>query len=85
MNQKAYIHLEVTKTDASGLDRLYTLEMPFGSTYQECYDVTLEFSQKIIEISNQAAEAQKKAEAEKDVASQVIVDAVAEQEKPQGD
>lgn len=60
MNQKAYIHLEVIKED-----RVYTLEMPFGAQYQECYDVAVEFANKIIEISNQAEEQRKKLEAEK--------------------
>lgn len=65
MNQKAYVHLEVIKED-----RVYTLEMPFGAQYQECYDVAVEFANKIIEISNQAEEQRKAAEVAKQVAEQ---------------
>lgn len=65
MNQKAYIHLEVAKED-----RVYTYEMPFGAQYQECYDVAVEFANKIVELSNQAEEARKAAEIAKQVAEQ---------------
>lgn len=70
MNQRAYIHLEIVKADASGNDRTYVLEMPFGSTYQECYDVSVEFTNQIVELSKQADEQRKKAEEEKAAAEQ---------------
>lgn len=60
MNQKAYIHLEISKED-----RVYTYEMPFGAQYQECYDVAIEFANKIIELAQQAEDQRKKLEAEK--------------------
>lgn len=78
MNQRAYIHLEITKSDTSGQDRVYTLSLPFGSSYQECYDVAMEMANNIIEISKTADEAAKKAQAEKDAVAQP-------ESAPQGD
>jgi len=66
MDQRAYINLEVKKND-----RTYYFQMPFGSTYQECYDVAIEMANEIIQISRKANEAADKLKSENSVQEMV--------------
>lgn len=75
MNQKAFIHIEVSRES-----RNYNFEMPWGASYQECYDVAIEIANKIVEISKEAQEREEKLKAEQ-ASPEAQVEAV---EEPQG-
>lgn len=59
MNQKTYVQLEIIKNDKS-----YIFSVPFGSSYQDCYDAAIEISNNIVQISKEAQEQAEKAKAE---------------------
>lgn len=54
MDQRLMVALEVHKND-----KIFTYNMPFGATYQDAYDATVEFGQFIVEMSKKTEAAQK--------------------------
>ncbi len=58
MEQKAMLHLETVKND-----RRYTLAVPIGSPYSECFEFLVECQETLREMAN-LAEEQAKALAE---------------------
>ena len=59
MNQQAYVRMEITKND-----KIYSLSVPWGSTYQECYDALVEISNELVELSKKHKEEADKAKAQ---------------------
>lgn len=59
MKFKSVLNLEVEKNE-----KIFTIGFPVGATFQDCYDFLQEASKKIIELSKEAEEKEKKAKTE---------------------